>query len=53
MLRDPDSAITPFLGTDREITGIVESAARIGIFGDTDEIEDGKCRHRYSRETIA
>jgi hypothetical protein len=33
----------------RKITGIVERAARIGSFGDADEIEDGKCRHGYSR----
>jgi len=49
MLRHPDAAITPFLGMGREITGIVERAARIGIFGDADKIEDGKCRHGDSR----
>ena len=49
MLGHPDAAITPFLGMGREIAGIVERAARIGVFGDADEIEDGKCRHGCSR----
>ena len=49
MLRHPDAAIAPVLGMDREIAGIVERAARIGIFGDADKIEDGKCRHGCSR----
>src|SRR5580692_8353450 len=30
---------------DCEIPGIVERAARIGIFGDADKLEDGQCRH--------
>ena len=28
-----------------EIPGIVERAARIGVFGDADKLEDGQCRH--------
>ncbi len=48
MLRHPDAAIAPSLGMSREIARIVERAARIGIFGDADKIEDGKCRHECS-----
>jgi hypothetical protein len=40
MLRHPDAAIAPVLGVDCEIPGIVERAARIGIFGDADKLED-------------
>src|SRR5258708_30653178 len=49
MLRHPDAAIAPSLGMSREIARIVERAARIGIVGDADEIEDGKGRHECSR----
>jgi hypothetical protein len=49
MLRHPNAAIAPSLGMDRNITGVVERAARIGAFGDADEIEDRQCRHRNSR----
>ena len=41
MLCHPNAAIAPGLGMDREITGVVERATRIGGFGDADEIEDG------------
>jgi hypothetical protein len=41
MLRHPDAAIAPVLGVDCEIPGIVERAARIGIFSDANEFEDG------------
>jgi hypothetical protein len=34
---------------DRNIAGVVERAARIGVFRDADEIEYGQCRHRNSR----
>jgi hypothetical protein len=34
---------------DRNIAGIVERAARIGVFGDADEIEDRQSRHSNSR----
>ena len=30
---------------DRNIAGVVERAARIGVFGNADKIEDGQCRH--------
>jgi hypothetical protein len=40
MLRHPDAAIAPVLGVDCEIPGIVERAARIGIFSDADELEE-------------
>ena len=49
MLRHPDAAIAPGLGMNRDIAGVVERAARIGVFGDADEIEDGQCRHGNSR----
>jgi hypothetical protein len=42
MLCHPDAAIAPSLGMGRKISGIVECAARIGLFGDTDEIQDRK-----------
>jgi hypothetical protein len=34
---------------DRNIAGVVERTARIGVFRDADEIEDRQCRHRNSR----
>ena len=49
MLRHPDAAIAPGLGMDRDIAGVVERAARIGVFGDADEIENGQCRHETFR----
>ena len=45
MLRHPDAAIAPGLGMDRNIAGVVERAARIGFFGDADEIENRQCGH--------
>ena len=41
MLRYPDPTITPGFRMDRDITGVVECAARVGILRDADEIEDG------------
>jgi hypothetical protein len=40
MLRYPNAAIPPGLGMDRDVTGVVERAARVGVFSDGDEIED-------------
>jgi hypothetical protein len=45
VLRHPDAAIAPSLGMNRNIAGVVERAARIGVFGDADEIENRQCRH--------
>jgi transposase len=52
MLRHPGAAIAPSLGKGREITGIVERAARIGVLNNSDEIEDRRCRHECSGKTI-
>ena len=52
MLGHPDAPIAPALGMSRKIAGIVECAARIGVFGDADEIEDGKWRHRVLQESL-
>ena len=49
MLGHPDAAIAPVLGMGGEIAGVVERAARIGLFGDADEIEDRQCSHKNSR----
>ena len=49
MLRHPNAAIAPSLGMDRNIPSVVERAARIGLFGDADEIEDRQCRYTNSR----
>jgi hypothetical protein len=46
VLRHPDAAITPGFSMNSNIAGVVEGAARIGVFGNADEIEDGQCRHR-------
>jgi len=40
MLRYPNAAIAPSLGMNRNIAGVVECAARVGVFGDADEIEN-------------
>ena len=45
MLRHPDAAIAPGFGMNRNIAGVVQGAARIGVFGNADKIEDGQCRH--------
>ena len=41
VLRYPDSAIAPRFGMDRDISGIVECTARVGVLRYPDEIEDG------------
>ena len=43
MLRHPDAAIATSFGMNRNIAGVVERAARIGFFGDANEIEDRQC----------
>ena len=45
VLGHPEAAIAPALGVGGEIAGVVERAARIGLFGDADEIEDGQRCH--------
>ena len=46
MLGHPEAAIAPALGVGREVAGVVERAARIGRFGDADEIENRQGCHR-------
>jgi hypothetical protein len=45
MLRHPDAAIAQSLGMYRNIPRVIQRAARIGFFGDADEIENRQCRH--------
>jgi hypothetical protein len=45
MLGHSETEIAPALGVGCEIAGVIECAARIGRFSDTDEIENRQCCH--------
>src|SRR3546814_8530681 len=42
MLGHPDAPVAPLLGVHRHVPGVVERAARVGLLGDTNEVEDGQ-----------
>src|SRR3546814_19645457 len=45
MLGHPDAPVAPLLGVHRHVPGVVERAARVGLLGDTNEVEDGQWYH--------